>query len=174
MGEWRRTMARNGRIALPGQRSLEGGFTFVELLVVCTILLVLASAVMPLAHVTVQRQREVELRRALREMRTAIDKFKDAADAGGIAPFDIPAGSENYPKSLEVLVEGVTKAGDATGVKLKFLRRIPIDPITKSSEWGMRAYADRPDSTAWGGGNVFDVYTKSDGKALDGTKYKDW
>jgi general secretion pathway protein G len=155
-------------------RGREKGFTFVELLVVCTILMVLAAAVMPLARVTVQRQREVELRRALREMRTAIDKFKDAADAGGIAPFDIPAGSENYPKSLEVLVEGVTKAGDATGVKLKFLRRIPIDPMTKSNEWGMRAYGDRPDSTAWGGGNVFDVYTKSDGKALDGTKYKDW
>lgn len=152
----------------------EKGFTFVELLVVCTILLVLASAVMPLARVTVQRQREIELRRALREMRTAIDKFKDTADAGGIAPFDVPAGSENYPKTLDVLVEGVTKAGDATGVKLKFLRRIPYDPMTKSTEWGMRAYGDRPDSTAWGGGNVFDVYTKSDGKALDGTKYKDW
>lgn len=162
------------RLAAPKWRSREGGFTFVELLVVCTILMVLAAAVMPLARVTVQRQREVELRRALREMRTAIDKFKDAADAGGIAPFDIPAGSENYPKSLEILVEGVTKAGDATGVKLKFLRRIPIDPITKSTEWGLRAYGDRPDSTAWGGGNVFDVYTKSDGKALDGTKYKDW
>ena len=155
-------------------RCREKGFTFVELLVVCTILMVLAAAVMPLARVTVQRQREIELRRALREMRTAIDKFKDAADAGGIAPFDIPAGSENYPKSLEVLVEGVTKAGDATGVKLKFLRRIPFDPMTKSTEWGLRAYGDRPDSTAWGGGNVFDVYTKSDGKALDGTKYKDW
>lgn len=155
-------------------RSREKGFTFVELLVVCTILMVLAAAVMPLARVTVQRQREIELRRALREMRTAIDRFKDAADAGGIAPFDIPAGSENYPKNLEVLVEGVTKAGDATGVKLKFLRRIPFDPMTKSTEWGLRAYGDRPDSTAWGGGNVFDVYTKSDGKALDGTKYKDW
>ena len=152
----------------------ESGFTFVELLVVTTILLILASAVMPLARVTMQRQRESELRRDLREMRTAIDKYKDAADVGAIAAFDIKAGTEGYPPSLETLVEGVTKANDATGIKLKFLRRIPIDPITHSTEWGMRAYGDKPDSTAWGGGNVFDVYTKATGKALDGTKYTDW
>jgi general secretion pathway protein G len=152
----------------------QGGFTFVELLVVTTILLILASAVLPLAKVSIQRAREAELRRSLREMRTAIDKYKDAADMGGIASFDIKAGTEGYPPSLETLVEGVTKAGDATGVKLKFLRRIPIDPITKSTEWGMRAYGDKPDSTSWGGGNVFDVYTKATGKALDGTKYRDW
>jgi general secretion pathway protein G len=150
------------------------GFTFIELLVVTTILLILASAVMPLARVSMQRQREAELRRNLREIRTAIDKYKDAVDAGMIASFDVKAGTEGYPPTLETLVEGVTKAGDATGIKLKFLRRIPIDPMTKSTEWGMRAYGDKPDSTAWGGGNVFDVYTKSDGKALDGTKYKDW
>jgi len=152
----------------------QGGFTFVELLVVCTILLILASAVMPLARVSIQRQREAELRRALREMRTAIDKFKDIADQGGISNFDLKAGAENYPPTLETLVEGVTKANDATGVKLKFLRRIPIDPMTHSTEWGLRSYADRPDSTSWGGSSVFDVYTKSEGKALDGTKYKDW
>jgi general secretion pathway protein G len=152
----------------------ERGFTFVELLVVSTILLILASAVMPLARVSVQRQREAELRRALREMRTAIDKFKDAADAGLIAPSDIQAGSENYPPKLETLVDGVTLNNDQTGKKLKFLRRIPIDPMTNSTEWGMRAYGDRPDSTSWGGSNVYDVYTKSDGKALDGTKYKEW
>jgi general secretion pathway protein G len=152
----------------------DAGFTFVELLVVSTMLLILASAVMPLAKVTIQRQRESELRRSLREMRIAIDKFKDAADAGAIAPSDIQAGSENYPPSLDTLVNGVTKNNDATGVKLKFLRRVPYDPMTHSTEWGMRAYADRPDSTSWGGSNVFDVYTKSEGKALDGTKYKDW
>jgi general secretion pathway protein G len=152
----------------------ENGFTFVELLVVTTILLILASAIMPLAKVSIQRQRESELRRDLREMRTAIDKYKDAADVGAIAAFDIKAGTEGYPPSLETLVEGVTKANDATGIKLKFLRRIPIDPITHSTEWGMRAYGDKPDSTAWGGGNVFDVYTKATGKALDGTKYTDW
>jgi len=155
-------------------RRAQAGFTFVELLVVCAILLILASAILPLARVSVQREREEELRVALREMRNAIDKYKDAADVGAIAPFDIKAGTENYPPDLETLVNGVTKANDATGVKLKFLRKIPIDPMTKSTEWGLRAYGDRPDSTAWGGGNVFDVYTKSNGKALDGTKYKDW
>ena len=152
----------------------EPGFTFVELLVVSTIMLILASAIMPLARVTVQRQREAELRRSLREVRTAIDKFKDAADAGLIAPMDIRAGSENYPPSLETLVNGVTVNNDQTGRKLKFLRRIPMDPMTNSTEWGLRSYTDRPDSTSWGGSNVYDVYTKSDGKALDGTKYKDW
>jgi len=155
-------------------RRAQAGFTFVELLVVCAILLILASAILPLARVSVQREREEELRVALREMRNAIDKYKDAADVGAIAPFDIKAGTENYPPDLETLVNGVTNANDATGVKLKFLRKIPIDPMTKSTEWGLRAYGDRPDSTAWGGGNVFDVYTKSNGKALDGTKYKDW
>jgi len=150
------------------------GFTFVELLIVTTILLILASAVMPLARVTVQRQREAELRRYLREMRTAIDKFKDAADAGVIGAFDLKAGSEGYPPDLETLVEGVSKVNDQTGTKLKFLRKIPIDPITRSTDWGLRSYQDRPDATAWGGQNVFDVYTKSPGTALDGTKYRDW
>jgi general secretion pathway protein G len=150
------------------------GFTFVELLVVTTIMVILAAAVMPLARVTVQRQREAELRRALREMRTAIDKFKDAADAGQIAAQDLRAGAENYPPDLETLVQGVAVNNDQTGRKLKFLRRIPMDPIMHSNEWGLRAYQDKPDSTSWAGGNVFDVYSKSDGKALDGTKYKDW
>lgn len=150
------------------------GFTFIELLVVTTILLVLASAVMPLARVTVQRQKEYELRRYLREMRTAIDKYKEAADAGVIGAFDIKAGSEGYPATLDVLVEGVSKVNDQSGSKLKFLRRIPIDPMTHSADWGMRSYQDRPDATSWGGQNVFDVYTKSTGTALDGTKYRDW
>ena len=150
------------------------GFTFVELLVVSALLLVLASAAMPLAKVTMQRQREAELGRSLREMRTAIDKYKDAVDMGQIGSTDVRAGSEGYPPDLQTLVEGVSVAGDASGRKLKFLRRIPIDPMTNSTDWGMRSYQDRPDSTHWGGQNVFDVYTKSDGKALDGTKYKDW
>jgi general secretion pathway protein G len=151
-----------------------GGFTFIELLVVTTILIVLASAIMPLTRVTLQREREVELRRALREMRTAIDKYKDAVDMGQIGATDIRAGSEGYPAELEILVEGVTKANDASGVKLKFLRRIPMDPITHSPEWGMRSYQDKADATSWGGQNVYDVYSKSEGTALDGTKYKDW
>ncbi|MEO6212165.1 MAG: prepilin-type N-terminal cleavage/methylation domain-containing protein [Vicinamibacterales bacterium] len=155
-------------------RTCARGFTFVELLVVTTLLLILASAIMPMARVTVQRQRESELRRSLREMRTAIDKFKDAADMGAIGAQDIKTGSEGYPPDLGTLVEGVSKVGDASGSKLKFLRRIPIDPMTHSSEWGMRSYQDKPDSTSWGGQNVFDVYTKAEGKALDGTKYRDW
>lgn len=150
------------------------GFTFIELLVVTTILMVLASAVMPLARVTVQRQKEVELRRHLREMRGAIDKFKDAADAGLIGGPDLKAGAEGYPATLDILVEGVSVVNDQSGRKLKFLRRIPIDPMTNSTEWGMRSYQDRPDATSWGGQNVFDVYTQSTGTALDGTKYRDW
>ena len=158
---------------LPGAAS-QTGYTFVEMLVVATILLVLASAIMPLAKVTSQRMREAELRRALREMRTAIDKYKDAADTGQIGSLDIKAGSENYPPDLDTLVEGVTAANDATGRKLKYLRKIPTDPMTRSTEWGMRSYQDKPDSTRWGGQNVFDVRTTSEGTALDGSKYRDW
>ena len=150
------------------------GFTFIELLVVSAILLILASAAMPLAKVTMQRQREAELRRSLREIRTAIDKFKDAVDTGQIGSTDVRAGSEGYPPDLETLVEGVSAAGDASGRKLKFLRKVPIDPMTNSTDWGMRSYQDRPDSRSWGGQNIYDVYTKSEGVALDGTKYKDW
>jgi general secretion pathway protein G len=152
----------------------ERGFTFIELLIVSTILVILASAVMPLARVANQRQKEGELRRSLREMRTAIDKFKDAVDMGLIPATEIRAGSEGYPPDLDTLVEGVTVANDASGRKLKFLRRVPIDPLTNSAEWGKRSYQDRPDSTSWGGQNVYDVYTKATGTALDGTKYRDW
>src|SRR5918993_2932871 len=150
------------------------GYTFIELLVVSAIVLVLASVAMPLAQVTAQRQREAELRRALREMRTAIDKFKDGADLGQISPLEIKAGSEGYPPDLDTLVEGVPAANDVTGRKLKYLRRVPIDPMTKDTDWGLRSYQDDPDDTSWGGQNVFDVYTTSTGTALDGTKYRDW
>jgi general secretion pathway protein G len=152
---------------------LASGYTFVELLVVTALIAILASAVMPLARVTVQRQREVELRRALREVRTAIDRYKDAADQGQIPATELEATSEGYPPNLETLVEGVD-AGDATDRKLKFLRRVPLDPMTGDTEWGMRSYQDRPDSRSWGGKNVYDVYSKSEGTALDGTKYRDW
>jgi len=152
----------------------ERGYTFVELLVVVTILIILASAVLPLAQVTSTRQREAELRRDLREMRTAIDKFKDAVDTGQIPTSELGPGSEGYPPDLETLVDGMTAANDATGRKLKYLRRIPVDPMTNSTEWGLRSYQDRPDSTSWGGQNVFDVYSKAGGTALDGTKYRDW
>ena len=139
-----------------------------------TIILILASAIMPLAQVTSTRAREAELRRALRDMRTAIDKFKDAADLGQIAALDLKPDSEGYPADLEQLVEGVSVLNDQTGRKLKFLRRVPIDPMTRSTEWGMRSYQDEPDSTRWGGQNVFDVYTTSGGTGLDGTRYKEW
>ncbi len=153
--------------------STERGFTFIELVVVTTILLVLASTVMPLAQVTMQRQREAELHRALREMRTALDKFKDAVDQGLIPSTELEPANEGYPPDLETLVDGVAVANDASGRKLKFLRRIPVDPMTRE-DWGLRSYQDDPDSRSWGGQNVFDVYTTSDGTALDGTKYRDW
>jgi general secretion pathway protein G len=150
------------------------GYTFVELLVVSTIVLILASAVMPLAKVTATRTREAELRRDLREMRTAIDNFKDAADLQRISPIDLKVGNENYPPDLDTLVEGIAANNDATGRKIKFLRKIPIDPMTHSSDWGLRSYQDAADAKTWGGDNVFDVYTTFDGTALDGTKYRDW
>jgi general secretion pathway protein G len=150
------------------------GYTLVELLIVVTLLMVLASAVLPLAQVTSQRQREAELRRNLREMRTAIDKFKDSVDTGLIPTTELRPDNEGYPPDLDTLVDGVAVANDATGRKLKFLRRIPVDPMTNDTEWGVRSYQDKPDSTSWGGQNVFDVYSKSGGTALDGTKYRDW
>jgi general secretion pathway protein G len=144
------------------------------LLVVTTLILVLAGAVMPLARITVQREREIELHRALREIRTAIDKYKDASDQGKVGGTDNQLGSEGYPPDLKTLVEGVATVGDASGRKLKFLRRIPMDPMTRSTDWGLRAYQDEPDAKSWGGKNVFDVYTKSEGTGLDGTHYRDW
>jgi general secretion pathway protein G len=150
------------------------GYTFIELLVVTTILLILASAVMPLAQVASQRQREAELRRALREMRTAIDQFKNAVDQGRIPTTELEPGNEGYPPDMETLVEGISAANDASGRKLKFLRRIPVDPMTRSTDWGLRSYQDSPTSTTWGRQNVFDVYTKYGGTALDGTRYRDW
>ena len=152
----------------------ERGYSFVELLIVTAILFILASAVVPLAQVASQRQRESDLRAALRQVRTAIDKFKDAVDNGRISQMELQPGSEGYPPDLETLVDGVPIQNDQSGAKLKFLRRVPIDPMTNSMEWGLRAYQDKPGSTTWGRGNVFDVYSKSGATALDGTKYKDW
>jgi general secretion pathway protein G len=152
----------------------ERGYTFVELVVVSTIVIILASAIVPLVKVTAVRQRETELRRALREMRTAIDRYKDAADLGQISPLELRAEAEGYPPDLETLVDGVAAARDATGRKLRFLRRIPIDPMTQSRNWGLRSYQDAPDTSRWGGQNVFDVYTTHAGTALDGTSYRDW
>lgn len=155
-------------------RKSSRGFTFVEIIVVTAILAILATGALPLARVSMKRQREVELKRALREVRTAIDQFKDWADRGLLAQTEINFGSENYPSSLDQLVDGVLYANDASGRKKKFLRKIPFDPFTGSTDWGKRAYQDAADSKVWGGQNVFDIYTKFDGRALDGTKYRDW
>jgi general secretion pathway protein G len=153
----------------------ERGFSFIELLIVTTILLILAATVMPLAEVTAQRQREVELRRSLREMRTAIDRFKDAAESGQIAQTQLEQENQGYPPDLETLVEGIDSGQAGVGEKkLKFLRRVPIDPMTNSMDWGLRSYQDDSDARSWGGENVFDVYTTSDATALDGTRYRDW
>ena len=150
------------------------GYSFVELLVVSAILLILASAVAPLAQVTVQRQREVELRRALRELRTAIDSYKDAVDLGVIGGADIDPENRGYPPGLETLVQGVEPIDENAGGRLRFLRRIPFDPMTRSTDWGLRAFQDDPGAELWSGGNVYDVYTRSSATALDGTRYRDW
>src|SRR4029079_3119559 len=152
----------------------ERGFTFIELIVCTAILMVLASAAFRVALVCMRRQKEYETHRLLREMRTAIDKFKDYADNGRIASTELQFGAENYPQSLQQLVDGVALANTASGQKIKFLRRIPIDPLTGKADWGMRSYQDEADSKIWGGQNVYDVYTKAEGKGLDGTKYRDW
>lgn len=155
--------------------SSNDGYTFVELIVVSAMLVILASVVLPLVQVTAQRQREVELHRALREMRDAIDRFKDAVDSGAIASTELKPDNEGYPPDLDTLVEGVAAANDASGRKLRFgLRRIPVDPMTNQADWGMRSYQDKPDSASWGRQNVFDVYSKSEATALNGTQYKDW
>jgi general secretion pathway protein G len=148
--------------------SPQRGFTLMELIVAATILSILTMMALPLVRLTIQREKEKELRRALWEMRDAIDKYKDAGDRGA---FQIKADSAGYPPALETLVKGVEAQG---GKKLRFLRSIPIDPMTKSKEWGLRPMQDDPDSDSCGGQGVFDVYTKSEGGGLDGTKYKDW
>ncbi len=156
-------------IMSPTTRS-ESGFTLVELIAAMTILLLLTSLALPIARTQVQRAKEAELRQDLRDMREAIDRYKDFADRGMIAT---EADTFGYPPDLETLVEGVTLKGAATA-KYKFLRRIPVDPMTGKADWGMRSMQDDPDSRSWGGQNVFDVYSKSDGVALDGTRYSDW
>ena len=148
--------------------SLTQGFTLLELIVTTMILSIRTLMALPLARVTIQREKERRLRHALWEMRDAIDKYKDAADRGS---FQIKADSGGYPPDPDTLYKGVEAQG---GKKIRFLRSIPTDPMTNSKEWGLRSMQDDPDSDSWGGQNVFDVYTKSEGTGLDGTKYKDW
>ncbi len=150
-------------------RRREAGFTLAELVMVAALIGLLATIVLPVAKFTVKRRKEAELHLALRQMRTAIDDFKRLSDQGMIP---IKLGSEGYPPDLDTLVEGVQLVGQDT--KRKFLRRLPVDPMTGDTEWALRSYQDDWDSDSWGGENVYDVYSKSDATALDGTKYKDW
>ena len=154
------------------RNSAQSGMTLLELIIACAILLILSSMALPIARFTVIRDREKELRLDLREMRQAIDKYKDLADQQKIR---VELGSEGYPPDLDTLVKGVALGGSgAAGKNIRFLRRVPKDPMTGRAEWGMRSVQDDADSTSWGGKNVFDVYSKSTGIALDGTKYSDW
>ncbi|HSL18438.1 MAG TPA: type II secretion system protein [Methylomirabilota bacterium] len=147
----------------------DAGYTLAELVMVAALIALLSTIVLPVAKFTVKRSKEADLRLALRQMRTAIDEHKRLSDQGMIP---VKLGGEGYPESLEVLVEGVDLVGQER--KQRFLRRIPIDPMTGEAEWGLRSYQDEPDSTSFGGQNVYDVYSLSDGTALDGTEYKDW
>ena len=149
------------------------GITYLELVATATIVMILASAILPMGRVAVRRQREIELRRELRTLRRAIDGYKLAVDQGQIGGTDVKLGSEGYPPDLETLVKGVNRVG-ALDRKLKFLRRLPVDPMTSTAEWGLRCYQDDPDSTSWCGENVWDVYSKSTAKGLDGTNYNTW
>jgi len=147
------------------------GMTLVELIVAFTILALLSTLTVPLARYKVKRDKERDLRYALREVRTAIDRYKDASDQGKI---QVKVGTDGYPEDLNVLVEGVTLVGNVTGAKIKFLRRIPIDPMTGRTEWGKRSSQDDPKSNSWGGQNVFDIYSTSMERARDGTPYSEW
>lgn len=148
-------------------RASERGLTLAELVVTIAIITILMSAALPLVRFQVQREKERELRYDLWMMRAAIDKYKDAADRGA---FQTKVDSQNYPPDLQTMVDGV----DVQGKKVRFLRKIPIDPMTHGTDWGLRSMQDDPDSDSWGGQSVFDVYTKSQDKALDGTKYDTW
>src|SRR5229473_613966 len=152
--------------ALKQHRS-QRGVTLLELIVATTILLILMGAAVPSARFVVKRQKEAELHRDLWEMRAAIDRYKAAADNNA---FTIKFGTDGYPPDLDTLVNGV----DVQGKKVRFLRRVPVDPMTGRAEWGLRSDQDDAKSESWGGQDIFDVYTKSEGTALDGTKYKDW
>ena len=143
------------------------GVTLVELIVAIALISLLAGAAIPVVRTAIKRERERELRTRLWEMRDAIDRYKDAADRGA---FQIKLDSQGYPPDLETLTKGV----DVKGKKIRFLRRIPVDPMTKTADWGLRSMQDSPESTSWGGQSVFDVYSKSTDTALDGTKYQDW
>lgn len=159
------------RVVSANRRKRQGGLTLVELIVAFTILITLSAMALPMARYKVRREKERDLRVALREIRTAIDKYKDLAEQNQLGTQKL--GSENYPETLEVLVQGVKIPG-AQEKKIRFLRRLPMDPYTRSTDWGKRAVQDDPKSQSWGGQNVFDVYSKTLEKAPDGTSYSEW
>jgi general secretion pathway protein G len=146
------------------------GFTLAEMVMVAAVLAILAAVTLPIAKFTSKRNKELDLRQHLREMRLAIDEYKRYSDAG-LIPVDL--NTDGYPKKLEILVEGVDVVGQIDK-KVKFLRRIPVDPMTGKDEWGMRSYQDKPDETSWGGENVYDVYSLSEGVGLNGVPYTKW
>lgn len=161
-------MIRNHNFGRPSAKPR--GFTLIELVLAVSILIILATAAIPLTRVAVKRRKETDLRYRLMAIRKAIDRYKDAADKNQI---QVKAGTEGYPPDLDTLVKGVQLTG-ASDKHVRFLARIPRDPITGNAEWGMRSVQDDPDTTSWGGQDVFDVYSKAQGTALDGTKYSDW
>lgn len=152
------------------RRSSQTGMTLLELIIACSILMILSSAALPIARYSIIHKKEELLHYELRQMRDAIDRYKDLADSNKIR---VEVGTEGYPPDLETLVNGV-KVGAGDDKKIRFLRRIPVDPMTGRAEWGLRAVQDDPDSTSWGGKNVFDVYSKSQATASDGTRYANW
>jgi len=150
--------------------SKEAGLTLLELFIACSIHMILSSAALPIARFSIMRKKEAELHYDLRQMRNAIDRYKDAADRNQIR---VEVGSEGYPPDLETLVKGVN-LGATSDKKIRFLRAIPTDPMTGTKDWNLLAVQDDPDSTSWGGKNVFDVHSKSQATAMDGTKYSEW
>ncbi len=166
-------MKRHKCLKIPLLKNVRG-VTIMELICVVTIMLILAAVAMPVSQTLIKKQKEMELRKALREIRKAIDEFHIVAETFPGVRMQLDADNEDlYPQELEILVEGID-LGLAVEKKIKFLRRIPVDPMTNSTEWGLRSSRDDPDSDFWGGENVFDIYTKSEATALDGSKYKDW
>ena len=153
-----------------GRGHSQQGMTLLELILACAILMILSSAALPIARYTIIHKKEELLRYQLRQMKDAIDRYKDLADSNKIR---VEVGSEGYPPDLETLVKGV-KLGAGDDKKIRFLRRVPVDPMTGQSDWGLRCVSDDPDSTSWCGKNVFDVYSKSQATASDGTRYANW
>ena len=161
----------SGRIVLRRRNSSEAGMTLLELILASAILLILSSSALPIARYTIVHKREELLSYELRQMRDAIDRYKDLADSNKIR---VEVGTEGYPPDLETLVNGVKLGTAGDDKKIRFLRRIPVDPMTGHPDWGLRAVQDDPDSTSWGGKNVFDVYSKSQATATDGRRYAEW